>query len=97
MSENEIVEYLKKKTEEKTVRLSKEAYETLRILSDESGVPMSKILNEWLIECRKVYDSLGDGKLLMMSQRYEKDNVVVSYMAKIRSGEKYFIEDVKAE
>jgi hypothetical protein len=92
MSENEIVEFLKKKTEEKTVRLSKEAYDTLRLLSDESGVPMSKILNEWLIECRKVYDSLTDGKLLLMSQRYERDNVVVTYMAKIQSGRKYFVE-----
>jgi hypothetical protein len=98
MSENGIkplCEVEKQKSEEKTVRLTKEAYLTLKTLSDDSGVPMSKIVSEWLSECKKVYESLGDGKLLLMSQKYEKDNVVVTYMAKIMSGKKYFVEGEK--
>jgi len=99
MSESEnkpICEVEKPKSDDKSVRLSKEAYLTLKTLSDDSGVPMSKIVSEWLKECDKVYKSLGEGKLLLMSQRYEKDNVCITYMAKIMSGKQYFVEKVKS-
>ena len=100
MSESEnkpICQVETRKPEDKSVRLSKEAYLTLKTLSDDSGVPMSKIINEWLQECDKVYKSLGDGKLLLMSQRYESDNVCVTYMAKIKSGKQYFVEKGEAK